>query len=392
MYTFNNNLLLGDIILVRGAGKNSKLIAKYTNGHFSHAMIVLEHGRVLEAITGSGVQLTSTLKLSFKDKKNLVVLRCKFPDHETKTRVSKYIATNYAHYQGRAYSLVGAMNSITSKKEDHTKGDYFCSHLVAAIYSDSGFPLLEGSPHKVTPNDLLDSELLQEITDAVLRPYSDITLERVKKNNKQINCIDAGGKTVSQDALNHQKLLKNTKKYFTRNGLPGPKRCGEFIDILTDPKNTSFVKKLDYQISREYKNIGINKFLMESMIAPDFPSDFQNLKDEIQAHGYFYALDAYTSYNALITGSMVKYERNKEHCDLFKIVCERYRFKYAALKLEYYSLIRQMSEDNLKHFCNVCMYIEETFPESSKELEQRKSLIVAQTMSEQVAPTKLFDL
>lgn len=131
MYTLNSNLRVGDIILVRGAAKHSKMIAKLTNGNFSHAMIALENDIFLEAITGSGVQTTSILRVSFKDKANVIVLRCIFPDEMTKNSVLSYITQNYAVYQGRKYSYKGAVESIKKSGDDSTKGGYFCSHLVA---------------------------------------------------------------------------------------------------------------------------------------------------------------------------------------------------------------------------------------------------------------------
>jgi hypothetical protein len=128
-----------------------------------------------------------------------------------------------------------------------------CSHLIAAIYTDAGFPLINKPVYKITPNELLGSEFLEDITDKVIFPYSDIALQRVKNKGGQINCLDAGGNTLSKDAQNHRNLLNNNKRLFTRNGLIAPHRCGEFPEILTNRLNQNFTKKLDYQLSKEYK-------------------------------------------------------------------------------------------------------------------------------------------
>jgi hypothetical protein len=134
MYTFNSNICVWDIVLVRGAAKHSKLIAKLTSGHFSHAMIALENDIFLEAITGSGVQTTSMLRLSFKDKANVVVLRCIFPDEQKKTDCLAYITKHYAGYQGRKYSYKGAVESIMVSGNDHTNGGGLLSSYRCHLY------------------------------------------------------------------------------------------------------------------------------------------------------------------------------------------------------------------------------------------------------------------
>jgi hypothetical protein len=299
MYSFISNLRMGDIVLVRGAKLHSKLIAKMTNGRFSHALIVLENGLLLEAITGSGVQTTSMIRILFKDKANFVVLRCSFPDEQTKTNCLTYISRNYASYQGHEYSLLGARKSIDTSEGDYTDGGYFCSHLIAAIYADAGFPLFDKPPHKINPNELLESKFLQDISAQVTSELTEVDLVRI--NESGVKCIDEiGGSTESKDALNHRKLLKEIKKYFNRHGVAEPKTSTEIIDILTDPKNRHVAKKLDYQISKKYKQIGINKYLHDSDSTTNYKEDRSEILSEIELYGYVYALDVYTQYQGEI--------------------------------------------------------------------------------------------
>ncbi|MGV1720566.1 hypothetical protein ACT4MC_18535 [Vibrio furnissii] len=384
MYTFNTNLRVGDIILVRGAAKHSKIIANLTNGHFSHAMIALENDIFLEAITGSGVQTTSMLRVSFKDKANVVVLRCIFPNEQTETNSLSYITKNFAGYQGRKYSYKGAAAAIKESGGDNTKGGYFCSHLVAAIYSDAGYPLLEKPAYKITPNELLSSMVLEDITDQVITPYSDITLQRIKDKGDAINCIDAGGNTLSKDAQNHNKLLKDTAKYFTRNGLAAPLRCGEFPDILTDPINRHFAKKLDYQISKTYKKIGINEFIRSEISHSNFEEDRIRLISEIDRLGYDHAHDVYSSYNYLLINSCVKFLNSKNNLEYFQLFYEKWKFNYFSLKLEYISLTIEAISGVMEYYLDAIKCIEDKYPNNFDDLQETKMLVVQYVISKQV--------
>jgi hypothetical protein len=388
MYFFNSNLRVGDIILVRGAAKHSKIIAKLTNGHFSHAMIALENGIFLEAITGSGVQTTSSLRVSFKDKANVVVLRCIFPNKLTETNSLEYITTHFARYQGRNYSYKGAVASVKEAGGDITKGSYFCSHLIAAIYTDAGFPLLNKPVYKITPNELLNSEVLEEVTDQVISPYSDIALRRVKNNKGKINCIDGGGSTLSTDAKNHQKLLKDTAKYFTRNGLTTPQKCDQFLDILTDPQNHSFSQKLDYQITKKYKKLNVNKYIRSEMSGHDFELDMSTLTSEIDQFGYDYAQDTYGSYSYLLITSSIKYLNACSNINNFQLFYDEWQFKYFALKVEYYTLIATGISDIMEYYLDEIKSIEDKFPNCFDELQEIKKLVVTHVISKQVDPEK----
>lgn len=382
MYTFNNNIECGDIILVRGAAKTSTMIAKMTSGHFSHAMVYIGNGRFLEAITKVGVQVTSHARITFKDENNVVVLRCIFDDLETKILLKDYIKNNYSAYQGRAYSYIGAVKSITNEKIDRTKGSYFCSHLVASLYSDAGINLLDLPPHKIKPNDLLDSELLVDVTTDVLGLLSEEVLDRMRKKGNSLICIDdKNGNTLSQDALNHQLLLKNIKKYFIRVRLLQPSTCSEILDVLTDPKNSHCSSLLDHRISREYKAIKINEFLRDSSNNSDFDIDIINFKYEVDSYGYDHSRDMYTEYNYQLVQFRLKNLDLKQQLDLMHEIDCKFNFKYTKLKVEYYGLILKMSQDILDYLQNACEYIECKFSDRQRELQEIKLRVVDQAMN-----------
>jgi len=392
MYTFNTNLRVGDIILVRGAAKHSKLIAKLTDGHFSHAMIALENDIFLEAITGSGVQTTSMLRVSFKDKANVVVLRCTFPDEQTKANSLAYIAINFPKYQGRKYSYKGAVESIKDKGADNTNGGYFCSHLIAAIYTDAGFPLINKPVYKITPNELLGSEFLEDITDEVISPYSEITLQRVKSQGNEINCIDAGGNTLSKDAKNHNQLLKDIARYFIRYGLTAPRRCGDLPEILTNRLNSHFAKRLDYQISKKYKKIGINESVRGENSKADFEFDRATIISEIEQYGYDHAHDCYSSYNYMLINSLAKLLNERNNLNYFQIFYNEWKFTYFSLKVAYHtSMVKTLSEI-MEFYLDIINSIEVKFPDYFDELQETKMLILTHVIGKQADPEQKAEL
>ncbi|MCH7332266.1 hypothetical protein [Acinetobacter modestus] len=383
MYILNSNIKVGDIILVRGAAKHSKIIAKLTNGHFSHAMIALENGVCLEAITGTGVQRTSQSRIGFHDKANVIVLRCLFPDEQTALTTYEYISKNSAKYQGNEYSYRGAIESIATNDKDHTNGGYFCSHLVAAIFADAGFPLLDRPVHKITPNQLLESHVLENITDQIVTPISDVTKKRMEKNGDKFNCIDAGGSTLSQDAKNHRKLLNDTAKYFRRNKIDVPNRPVEFVLVLTDPLNQDFAKELDYQISKTYKKIGINEYVHQSFSHADYEADLATFADEVHSFGYTHALNLYGNFNYLLMTQLAKRHNAVIHNKVFEDSYQKFKFRYCALKLEYYSTIIGAIDEMINHFIDIIRMIENKFPEHNEELQQIKATIIINIIDEQ---------
>ena len=90
MYNINTNIKVGDIVLVRGAAKISKIIAKVTRGHFSHACLIVNEGVAIEAV-GCGVIYSSLVRFAFKDLANVRIMRPKFNDENQANEVRNNI-------------------------------------------------------------------------------------------------------------------------------------------------------------------------------------------------------------------------------------------------------------------------------------------------------------
>lgn len=154
-----SDLQVGDIILTKGDTPQSKGIRSVTNSQYSHAMLYVGNGKIIEAI-GKGV-VEQTLTAAAKNVSGAVVLRhSNISDAQRKT-VALYAKSKI----GRPYDTTGAIGSSTSSPKAQILGllspplvgiaqlmdlanrlgpnsDFYCSELVALAYADAGAPLL----------------------------------------------------------------------------------------------------------------------------------------------------------------------------------------------------------------------------------------------------------
>lgn len=383
MYVLNQHLRLGDIILVRGAAKHSKVIAEITNGHFSHAMIALENGVFLEAITDSGVQRTSSLRVSFQDKSNVAVLRYNFPNQEIESQVLTYISANSAKYQGQKYNIIGAIQSTQAKDMSQSSKGYFCSHLIASIYADAGFPLLNKSAHKITPNELLESVFLNNITEEIIIPISDIEKKREEAGQLTFKCLDAGGTTLSQDAKNHRIFINDTAKYFRKAGLDVPNNAPEIPLILLNESNTSNAKKVDYQISKIYKKIGINKYISNNISGvSDHSLVIAQVMAEFDENGEDCTHTLYHDYCYKFISTLSKRYMLVKHQQLFNRIREQYQFRFFELRLEYYTIAVNAINSLIEEFEYILKSIETRFPLHEEEFKKIKQIVSVSVIEE----------
>ena len=174
-YCLNSNLSLGDIVLVRGAAKASTVISvaskirrpssNDSEKRFSHVAMCVENGMFVEAIRPA-VQLTSAVRFFVSDVKNIKVLRAK-PEIQHTVASAVRIGKNYL---SRGYSVEDAIRSVIYTSKIDENGDIFCSYLVTSAFRKAGAPLLNRDDETVTPNCLLDSPCLENVTEEVVQP------------------------------------------------------------------------------------------------------------------------------------------------------------------------------------------------------------------------------
>ena len=75
MYALNNNIRVGDIVLVDSNTRVATGIKAQALGEYSHAAIVISESQIIEALGDSGVQVSSLLRYEVNDISNLAVYR-----------------------------------------------------------------------------------------------------------------------------------------------------------------------------------------------------------------------------------------------------------------------------------------------------------------------------
>jgi Permuted papain-like amidase enzyme, YaeF/YiiX, C92 family len=257
MYCLNTYVQPGDIILVRGAAKASKLISLATKGHFSHACVVISKTRAIEAIF-DGVKITTLSRFVVQDKKNIRILRPIFESSEQKAFLHTSIEDFSYAYQGRGYNLADAAKSIFKLEFAINDESMFCSQLVAALFEEAKFPLFEKHVHNVNPNDYLKSDKLSDITVDALSEIPEYIKKRAAKNEDEINPIDVknGGSTSFEPAKLLREFVEECGPIFTKHNLRRPNTVFDIVDRLTGGLSRKVFEDIDKKVTSSYRKNG----------------------------------------------------------------------------------------------------------------------------------------
>jgi len=169
----------GDILLTTQPATTSKVIRKATGSDISHAMLVVAIGSVIDS-TGEGVQARNVDKLLYPDDCAIHALRPRTAPSADQLRT----LIDYARSEtGAPYTMLEAMRSVARPKG---KGgaNQFCSRLVARAYAQAGIALTS-NPDFATPDDLLRSPLLVELSDVVIENAEQLEEEDSTKDMRQ---------------------------------------------------------------------------------------------------------------------------------------------------------------------------------------------------------------
>lgn len=324
-------------MLIRGHAKHSKIISKVTRGPFSHACLALGESQMIEVIGSSGVQYTSCLRFAVEDKSNIAVLRPIFKDESQADEVHSIIRDIAKGHQSRGYDLIGALLSVLERKKTKKSEKYFCSQLVASIYREAGFPLLDKGDHLVTPNDFLKCSRLVDITDDSIGQVPDYIAKRIIKNGIEIPLLDKWGETTSEYALLFRKLLKKSEKIFLQHNLKPPTKMFDIIDAITDPTNSQIAAELDTKITTLYDSLNINGHL--ALERTTSPADRQELSKELNEYGYPFAIDELKWNIQRLDLLKLRLNDLREYEHTFALLCETNKLNYACRQRDYYRII-----------------------------------------------------
>jgi hypothetical protein len=147
-----NRLLPGDVLLERGRGLESAIIRVFDWGSFSHAILYLGGGQIIEAVD-RGVSLRSALYVICTDPSRFALLR--HPDG--RGRIEPKIEFLHAFAQGEMNKLYSTEGAIGTKIPFFRRraDEHFCSELIALIYQRMDIQLFTDKRHpdRVAPND-----------------------------------------------------------------------------------------------------------------------------------------------------------------------------------------------------------------------------------------------
>lgn len=343
MYCLTWSIKIGDIVLLAGGSKHSKVISFVTHGPFSHACLVVGQSQIIEALASSGVQYTSCAKIVVAELSSIAVLRPKFSDEAQGKAVRIDIEELARAHQSRDYSILDALKLPIQTRRVLAADKYFCSYLVSAIYREAKFPLFDKKlDHNVSPNDFLNCTLLEDVTKDVVIKMPDYIQRRMEKRGITPPCLDDRGGTESKYALLFRKFIEDAGPIFKARGIRIPSRMFDIIYVITDPAYSSDAVGIDQQLTSLFDSTNLLVLLQAD--AASESDDLEELKEEIEVHDRRFIEIEYAWCVQTMESSKKKKENLLIHEDMFSGMHLKYGFGFASRMSEYYKLMIKISD------------------------------------------------
>jgi Permuted papain-like amidase enzyme, YaeF/YiiX, C92 family len=161
MYLLNEKKLKkGDIVLLKFETEKSKLIRRYSNSQFSHAMIYVGEYSLIDA-DGPGVHAHNLQRLLIPKEDDVVILRSKNTSLDQLLKVEQFVRSKV----GTKYSMEEARKVVRNKELVPEDNRQFCTRLVAKAFEFAGLNIVE-NPDFCSPKDIEDSKELSVIQGA----------------------------------------------------------------------------------------------------------------------------------------------------------------------------------------------------------------------------------
>lgn len=162
MYIFDiNKLQPGDIILQRYEGDtNSEKIREKTGALYSHAMLYLGQGSIIEA--GDIVETNNPVRILIEDPKSVGVKRLKHEYYNDDLIINAIVYAREAY--GTEYSVMEAFRALKKPAIAVEPNRQICTRLVAQSFAKAGLSLVDNSDY-CTTKDIEDSPYLYDVED-----------------------------------------------------------------------------------------------------------------------------------------------------------------------------------------------------------------------------------
>lgn len=153
----------GDVILTTTGEISSVAIRKATKSDVSHAMLCVEHGSVIHAVS-EGVRSQNVQRIFFDENLTVHVMRLKggMTADEAQT-ICNYVRSKV----GSEYTYLEAARAWKERGKKFSARQ-FCSRLVAQGYAEAGHQLVF-DPNFCTPGQLCNSPLLVEVPNMTVK-------------------------------------------------------------------------------------------------------------------------------------------------------------------------------------------------------------------------------
>ena len=352
MYVLNKKIRVGDIILVDSNSKIALVIKLQAiivtwfkalvnlitcnktpiTPNYSHVAIVVSKTQVLEAIGGSGVQISSWYRFMVDDISNLAVYRIN--DLEAEKLID--IMEIAIKHQAKSYNLTGTIKSVLplSKTKENK---FFCSQIVTHIYEELGIKLFDKNSAKVKPNDFTKCNKLTNVSNETISKLPPYIQKRYKKRPDMWKPLDNKHNSVSQDAIRHQKFLEEAKKVFKKRKLDIPNNIHDIVEIITRPSEDGNVY-LNVDLSNELMELH-NKYRILEELDEDINKAVENDLDEFLAEldelGIEIALQELIAYEDFLQSSHEKIKENTKKVVLIVQVAEKFPLNIIKTRATY---------------------------------------------------------
>jgi hypothetical protein len=185
------------------------------------------------------------------DPQNVRFLRLK--DAADDPSVAETAGKKAENYLARRYWRQGAVTAIFTSADRQHGGRFFCSHLVAQAYRESGVDLLDDiNPHNVIPGRLVNSPKLQDITDEVLLPPE--APHRWRPND----LLDGPTRRTlyDEEITVQQKVDQRVVALFREHGFGKPEDLFGALKALWELDDPNRRRKLDHSLTQILKEEG----------------------------------------------------------------------------------------------------------------------------------------
>ena len=242
----------GDILLsTNPTSITSWSIRAITRSPYSHAAICYRPPEFLEAIP-AGVPRFNVTKFFIEDLSRIAIRRLKTDSLTTSPEIA-VIAQEAQQYFGNDYWTLGALTALWPRIQPGKGKSVFCSHFVASAYEAAGIKLVQGkAAENVTPADIAESQILETVTNLVLKPVSyDAALLSGIPFEK-----GSGDSPHRKEIVKALEVRDQVNLWLRRQGLPEQANFNDLLNFLRDSLSETRRQEMDKIFSRALEETG----------------------------------------------------------------------------------------------------------------------------------------